>query len=54
MMYRCKDCGNVFPDPVIRDSWEHRPDGALEPMRYVYCPWCGGADFEEEKEEDDG
>lgn len=50
-MYRCEDCGNTFPYPVIRESWEPRPDGWLEHQRYVVCPWCSYSGFKEAEEE---
>lgn len=52
-MYRCEDCGNTFPHPVIRESWEPRPDGVSERQRYVFCPWCGYSGFEEAEDEHD-
>lgn len=45
MIYRCEDCGNTFPEPEEHRFWDPRPDGALEPMRIVVCPWCGSGWF---------
>lgn len=55
--WRCEDCGETFPEPLVKDWWDPRPEGAWERERQVLCPWCGSPYIEEhdeyEQEEED-
>ena len=48
-MYICNNCEEVFEKPKI--YYEHHPYGmGYAEERWVVCPHCGEADFEEAKE----
>ena len=50
-MYRCKDCGGFFEEPLYRKEYGPRDADALFGYElYSHCPYCGSEDIEEADE----
>lgn len=54
MTYRCKECGEIFDEPmIVRNNQGCTSAGAIMWETFCVCPNCGEGSYEEYNEDEE-